>query len=84
KRLVQVCKEMRLRMFAVINRYDLSEELENEIEVFCKAEGIPIVGRIPFDINVVTAVSACMPVTRIECPATDALRLMKDTLFSQL
>ncbi|HJJ42697.1 MAG TPA: ATP-binding protein [Methanocorpusculum sp.] len=84
KRLVQVCKGMHLRMFTVINRFDLSPELEQEIEVFCKAEGIPIVGKIPFDKSVVTAVSACMPVTRIECPATDALRLMKDTLFSQL
>lgn len=84
KRLVTVCKGLHMRMFTVINRCDLSNDLVREIERFCDAEHIPVIGKIPFDENVVTAVSACMPVTRIPCPATDALCLMKETLFSQM
>jgi len=84
KRLVTVCKGLHLRMFAVINRYDLSKELDREIEKLCREEGIPIVGRIPFDEHVVTAVSSCIPVTRISCPAAEALCSMKEILFSKL
>jgi len=73
KRLVVVCKKMHIRMFAVINRFDLSNQQVREIEAFCQAENIPVAGKIPFDEHVVAAVSACMPVTRISCPASDEL-----------
>ena len=33
----------------VINRYDLSEEMTKRIEKMAAAQGIPIVGKIPFD-----------------------------------
>ena len=84
KRLVTVCKGLHLRLFAVINRCDLSNDLVVEIERFCEKELIPVIGRIPFDEHVVTAVSSCIPVTRIPCPATDALCLLKETLCARM
>ena len=41
-----------------LNKTDLSPERASEIEDFCRAEGLPLVGRIPFDEGVVRALVA--------------------------
>jgi len=84
KRLVVVCRKMHLRMFVVINRFDLSNQQMREIEAYCQAENIPVLGKIPFDEHVVSAVSACIPVTRISCPAADELSRIQTVLFDTL
>ncbi|MCD8150456.1 MAG: hypothetical protein LUE92_13060, partial [Clostridiales bacterium] len=45
-----------------------------EIEAFCAAQGIPFVGKIPYDPLAVKAVNAGMTVADIECPAGQAVR----------
>ena len=83
-RLVGVCKGFRLRIFVVINRYDLEESVTHEIEKFCGSEDLIIVGKIPFDSSVIAAVRRNMPVTRIECPASDAIKQIWDNLSKEL
>ncbi len=41
---------------ACINKFDLNEHMTEEIEKFCKAQKIPLVGKIPFDPRVIEAV----------------------------
>lgn len=84
KRLVIVCKKMHIRMFVAINRFDLSNQQMQEIEMYCDEEKIPIVGKIPFDEHVVKAVSAMIPVTRISCPATDELCKMWERISAKM
>jgi len=33
----------------VINKFDLNEEMSAQIEEFSKQEGLPLLGRIPYD-----------------------------------
>ena len=84
ERLVTVCRRFGLRIFVVITRFDLAEDICAKIESYCEAEGIRLAGKIPFDPAVVESVRAGQPVTRTESAATDALRALKDTLFAEL
>lgn len=84
ERLVTVCRRFGLRIFVVINRFDLAEDICARIERYCAAEGIRVAGKIPFDPAVVESVRAGRPVTRTDSAATDALRALRDTLFAEL
>ena len=84
ERLVTVCRRFGLRIFVVINRFDLAEDICARIESYCATEGIRVAGKIPFDPAVVESVRAGQPVTRTDSAATDALRALRDTLFAEL
>ncbi|MCT8335941.1 (4Fe-4S)-binding protein [Methanoculleus sp. Afa-1] len=84
ERLVTVCRRFEVRIFVVINRFDLAEGICQRIEDYCGKEGIVVVGKIPFDPAVVDAVRNGRPATRSDSPAADALRLLRDTLFAEL
>jgi len=84
ERLVVVCQRFNLRIFVVINRFDLAEDICARIENYCEKEGIVVAGEIPFDPAVVDAVRNGRPATRTESAAADALRALRNTLFAEL
>lgn len=84
KRLVTVCRRFDPRMLLLINRFDLLMEITHEIEIYAAEEGIPIVGRIPFDPAVVQAVRKGIPVTRTDSPASQALSTVWERIRSEL
>ncbi|NLA38632.1 MAG: 4Fe-4S binding protein [Methanomicrobiales archaeon] len=84
ERLVTVCRRFGLKIFVVINRFDLAEDICREIEDYCAKESLTVAGKIPFDPVVVDAVRSGEPVTRRESPAADALRGIRDSLYSDL
>ena len=58
-----------------INKADLHPESTAAIEAFCRAQGIEVVGRIPFDTTVTQAMVQGKPVTAFsDSPAAVALR----------
>ncbi|MEN6340987.1 MAG: ATP-binding protein [Methanospirillum sp.] len=73
RRVVGVCRRFGVRIFAVINRWDLDPAIAGEIEAECTARGIPVLGRIPFDPAVIEAVRAGRPISGTDSPAAGAL-----------
>lgn len=49
KRVIEVTEHFKIKTMVVINKFDLNQELADEIDVFCKDKGIDVSGRIPFD-----------------------------------
>jgi len=70
RRLVTVSSGFSLSHWVVINRADLHPGYTQEIELFCREEGIPVIGRIPFDPEVIRAVRDGIPMTRRDSPAS--------------
>ena len=64
----------------MINRWDIESRDGGEIEAECAAQGIPVIGRIPFDPAVIEAVRAGRPVTGTDSPASRALAGCWETL----
>ena len=73
ERLVTVCRRFNPVMTGVINKYDLSPETTEQIEAWLAQEEIPVIGEIPFDEEVLVSVRNCLPVTRQQSPASDAI-----------
>ena len=75
KRIVELTRQFRRDFGVVINKYDLNEEKSREIEKYCEDEKIEIIGRIPFDPDVVKAnVYGKAVVEYSEGPASKAIR----------
>jgi len=74
-RALQTVQHFGVRALVCINKADLYPEGAEEIESFCQENGIQVVGRIPFDLTVATAMVQGEPVTAFhpDAPASVAI-----------
>lgn len=62
KRVFSIVENFNSRAFAVINKYDINENMSLKIEEECENLGIDIVGKIPFDTTVNKAINNLKPI----------------------
>ena len=55
-RVRQLCDSFKVKTGVVVNKYDLNEDVANQIENFTQEKGGIFLGRIPFDVNVPKAI----------------------------
>jgi MinD superfamily P-loop ATPase len=68
KRVAELCQGLRTRSAVLINKADLSAEYQAAIHAFCDAREIPVVGHLPYDAAMTTAMVRGQAVT--EGPVT--------------
>lgn len=66
KRLLELSSDFRVQSLVVINKYDLNEEMTKEIEEWCKSHHYLVIGKLPFDVEVVEAMMECKSITEKE------------------
>lgn len=76
KRLCKTAETFQTKLAVCVNKYDVSPQHTEEIELFCQEQGLPFVGKIPFDPQAVKAINAGASVVEIDCPAGNAIRAM--------
>ena len=52
KKISEVAGFFNIKTFVCINKYDINEKNKRQIEEFCAASGIDIIGNVPYDENV--------------------------------
>ena len=62
ERVLGVCRYFEVPAAVCINKYDINEENTRSIEDYCAAEGIPVVGRLPYDDAFGEAIARGVPV----------------------
>ena len=55
KRILLLTKHFGIPAFVCINKYDLNEEITDEIKIFCESENYKVIGMIPFEPLIVKA-----------------------------
>jgi len=75
-RVIDVVRHFKIPVKLLINKYDLNKDMSGEIEDYCKKESIEVVGKIPFDENVVKAMVEGK--TIIEYSNSDTTRAIKE------
>lgn len=85
-RVLETVDHFAVRALVCVNKADLYPAGTAEIEAFCQERGIPVVGRIPFDMAVTEAMVQGKPVTafRPQSPASQALREIWDRVVENL
>ena len=74
ERIVRTVDHFAIPKGVVINKYDLEEGTSARIEQYCATEGIPLMGKVPFDPEVVRAIREARPVVTQPSPAAHAIR----------
>jgi len=74
-RILEVTKHFKVKAAVCINKFDINEKKTKEIEEFCRREGIPLIGRIPYNPDVTKAMLELKSV--IEFPAGDVTDSVK-------
>ncbi|MGI5858801.1 MAG: hypothetical protein ACOX8P_05700 [Tepidanaerobacteraceae bacterium] len=58
----------------IINKYDLSHRKSFEMEKYCDSKGVEVIGKIPFDRDVVKSIAQGVPLVEFSSgPAAKAL-----------
>ena len=83
-RLCKTAESFQAKLAVCVNKYDVSREHTDEIENFCKEQGLPFVGRIPYDPQAVEATNDGRSVIDIDCPAGRAVREIYTKLLALL
>ena len=74
KRILETCKVFQTKTAVCVNKYDTSLSNTEAIENYCKENGVPFAGKIPYDPAVPEAVNNGKSIAETECPAQAALK----------
>ncbi|ETA81169.1 ATP-binding protein [Youngiibacter fragilis] len=84
KRIVASARQFRTKVAVCINKADTEQDIALSIESWCRSEGIPLAGRIPFDKKALEAVNRNLSIADIDCPSGNAARKVFEETMSLL
>ncbi len=84
-RAVGVARHFQVRTYVVINKADLAADVAERIEAFARGQGLPVLGRIPYDEAVTEAQVAGRPVVKYrDGAAARTIRAVWERLSEEL
>ena len=83
-RLVKTARTFEVKLAVCVNKWTQSPEKTAEIEAFCRENGLPFVGRIPYDPEASKAINEGRSLASADCPAGRALKCIYEECRSLL
>ena len=74
ERIINTAAKFGTKTMVCINKYDTNIENTKRIEEFCKKQGLPFIGSIPFDSNAVKAINNGQTIVDIDCTSGMAVK----------
>jgi MinD superfamily P-loop ATPase len=66
KRIVELLKNFKIKIFVVVNKFDLNIDMTCSICDWCYNQSIPVIGKIPFDPQFVEAMINCKSIIEFD------------------
>ena len=76
ERILKTAAHFQVKALVCVNKYDLNPAYTDEIETYCRENGISFVGKIPFDKAVHQAVNMGKSAVDVDCAAGKAISEM--------
>lgn len=85
KRILELISNFSVPVCVVINKFDLNETMSDDIDCYCHELSVPVIGRIPFDPNIVVAMVHCKSIIEWapDSPASKEIYSINNTLFKK-
>jgi MinD superfamily P-loop ATPase len=86
KRIFELTENFKIDSSVVINKYDLNYNMAQKIEDWCRVNSIPVIGKIPFDRQIVEAMLQCKSIVEWMPESVSSIEIIKiwKTLNSHL
>jgi len=76
-RLIELAQHFSIPICVAVNKWDLHPGMTREIEESCRRQGVMVVGRIPYDTNVMASIKAMRPLPSMFPKSPAALEFHK-------
>jgi MinD superfamily P-loop ATPase len=85
ERIIAVAHHFKIPSACCINKYDINPENSSRIKTWCQEHSIPLLGKIPFDEEVIRSMVQRYPLTEnAECAASKEIQVIWEKLCSLL
>lgn len=84
ERIINTAAKFAVKAAVCVNKFDTNLENTQRIEVFCEKQGLPFVGRVPFDPEAVKAINMGRTIADIDCASGRAVRAVFHQTMQQL
>lgn len=84
KRIVETAKSFDKELLICVNKYDVNEKIAEEIEEYAEGEGIELVGKIPYDKEIVNLLNQGRPASQGDSSGVEAIRRIYDRTMNIL
>lgn len=85
ERIAGLARHFKVRAVCAVNKFDINPENAERIEAWCAGQGIPVVGKVPFDEDVLRTVARGLPlVVGSDGPAARGVRGIWQRVGEQL
>ena len=84
ERIINTAAKFGTKTAVCINKYDTNIENTKKIEAFCKKQGLPYIGKIPFDLGAVKAVNNGQTIVDIDCASGTTVKEVYDRTMNLL
>jgi len=74
ERIIRTAQKFDVKTVICVNKYDTNIENTLKIEKLCNMKGLPFVGKIPFDRNIIAALNKGKSIIDVDCAATKAIK----------
>lgn len=78
KRTLEVSSKFKNKTRVIINKYDLNTDMANRIESYCIENNVAVIGKIPFDPQVVQAMVNCKSILEF-APKSEVAKLIRES-----
>jgi MinD superfamily P-loop ATPase len=80
RRIVDTSRTFKTPVAIIINKYDLNEEIADNIKSYAESEKIPYLGSLPYDKEVSKAINNSISLSKVDCEASRAIIKIKDRI----
>lgn len=86
KRILELISDFNVPACVVINKFDLNKDMSEAIDQYCQDLSVPVIGKIPFDPNIVLAMVHCKSIVEWapDSPASKEIHSIYHSIFSML
>ncbi len=84
ERIIKTANNFHTKIGICINKYDTNIKNTRRIEKYCEDNNLPLVGRIPFDLQAARVVNHGKTIVDIDCPAGNAAKSVFETTINIL
>lgn len=85
KRIIETAKKFGTKCIVCINKYDLNNEIAEQIEKYCTKEEIYLAGKIPYDESVLIAINKGKPIIDFEdSSASQSIKQLWENTYNLL
>ncbi|MDD3322580.1 MAG: P-loop NTPase [Paludibacter sp.] len=78
KRTMEVTSNFKIKTSVIINKFDLNTEMADTIESYCIENNVSVIGKIPFDPQIVEAMVNCKSIIEF-APNSEVAKLIKES-----